>query len=423
MTRNSRFEAVESHDIAAAWAGQSVDFALHTRGDDQFVAFYDADGAVTAGQRRLGGTAWTLARVTDARNDRWDHHNRLALAVDREGHLHLVGDLHVDPLNYFRTTEPLDVTTFERVDAMVGSEEERMTYPSFLRGPDDELVFKYRDGMSGAGDWIYNVYEPERGEWDRLLDEPLTRGGERANAYPEGPVRGPEGRYHLVWCWRDNPAAQTNHDLYYVRSPDLQNWETSRGRPVALPVEFHGGELVDPVPPYGGLLNSRIRLGFDTQDRVVVSYMKFDPDGDTQLYNARCESDGWAVYETSDWDHRFTFGGTGSLGVSLDFSGVTVEPNGGLTQSYDHPKYGTGRWVLDEERLEPVEWRSPWHRYPDLGEPDDPQLRVNWVADGGDPEETFALRWVARDPQHGGDAAPEETPAPTTLRLYRLAGE
>jgi hypothetical protein len=298
-----------------------------------------------------------------------------------------------------------------------------MTYPSFLRGPDGDLVFKYRDGMSGAGDWIYNVYDPDRSEWDRLLDEPLTRGGERANAYPEGPVRGPEGQYHLVWCWRDNPGAQTNHDLYYVRSPDLRTWETGDGQPVALPVEFHGGDLVDPVAPYGGLLNSRIRLGFDSRGRVVVSYMKFDPDGNTQVYNARRETDGWTVYETSDWSHRVTFGGTGTLGVPLDFSGVTIEPDGRLTQSYDHSTYGTGRWVLDEETLDPVEWRSPWRRYPDLDETDSPRLRANWVEDSGDHETdaVFALRWEARDPRHGGDAAPEETPAPTALRLYRLA--
>lgn len=424
MATNTRFETVEGHEIAAVWAGQDG-YSLYTRGEDQFVAFYAADQSITVGHRRLGETDWTLSRVTEERNDPWDHHNRLTLTADRDGYLHLAGDMHVDPLNYFRTTDPLDVTAFERVESMVGRDEDRATYPSFLRGPDDELIFTYRDGRSGAGDWIYNVYDPEPRAWDRLLAEPLTQGGERANAYPTGPTLGPDGYYHLVWCWRDNPAAQTNHDLYYVRSEDLRDWETSDGRAVSLPIRFHDGELIDPVAPYGGLLNSRIFLGFDTRERVVVSYMKFDPDGNTQLYNARREADGWTIYETSDWGYRYTFGGKGSLGTPLRFDGVAVEPDGRLSQTYEHPKYGTGKWILDGESLEPVEWLSPWHRYPEsLGtvRADHPHLQVNWAEDSGagPGDDQYALRWEGRDPQYGRDAEQDEAPPPTPLQWYRF---
>lgn len=424
MATNIGFEAAGSHEIAEAWAGQDG-YSLYTHGEDQFVAFYAADRSVTAGHRRLGETDWTLSRVTGERNDSWDHHNGLVLTVDRDGYLHLAGDMHVDALNYFRTTEPLDVTAFERVESMVGTREDRVTYPSFLRGPDDELIFTYRHGRSGAGDWIYNVYDRGDRAWNRLLDEPLTQGDERANAYPTGPTLGPDGYYHLVWCWRDSPAAQTNHDLYYVRSEDLRGWETSRGRAVSLPIRLHDGELIDPVAPYGGLLNSRIFLGFDARDRVIVSYMKFDPDGNTQLYNARREADGWTIHGTSDWEHRYTFGGKGSLGTPLRFGGVGTEPDGRPSQTYDHPKYGTGKWILDESSLQPVEWLSPWHRYPPALETvraDHPHLRVNWVTDGGASpgDGQFVLRGEALDPQYGGDAKPEEPPSPTPLRCYRF---
>ncbi|MCU4974053.1 BNR repeat-containing protein [Halobacteria archaeon AArc-m2/3/4] len=425
MASNTHFETVDCSEISDVWTGQSAGPCLYTHGQDQFVAFYAADRSITAGHRRLGDTEWTLAQVSTQRNSVWDHHNELALTVDDDDHLHLVGDMHVDPLNYFRTTEPLDVTSFERVESMVGSDEDRTTYPSFLRGPDDELIVKYRHGGSGAGNWIYNVYHHGDRDWDRLLDTPLTRGGDRASAYPQGPTLGPDDYYHLVWCWRDNPGAQTNHDLYYVRSGDLRNWETARGEPVTLPIEFHQGELIDPVPPYGGLLNSRIRLGFDTQDRAVVSYMKFDPDGNTQIYNARCESHGWNVYKTSDWDYRYSFGGRGSLGTPLQFSGVEIEPDGRLSQTYEHPKYGSGKWILEEETLEATEWFSPWHRYPETletTESTDPKMRVNWATDSGDsPDETeYLLRWEARDPQHGGDSESAEVPEPTALECYQF---
>jgi hypothetical protein len=425
MVSNQRYEVLASHDVAPAWAGQSADFALYTVGRDQYVAFYGADRSIQVGHRTLEETEWSIATVTADRNDPWDHHNSLALAVDSDGHLHLVGDLHVDPLCYFRTTEPRDVTTFERRDEMVGPREERATYPAFLRSPEGELVFKYRDGKSGAGDWLYNRYDLERREWKRLLEEPLTRGGEQANAYPEGPVRGPDGYYHLVWCWRDHFAAQTNHDLYYVRSRDLRHWETHDGQHVSTPIGLHMGDLVDPVAPYGGLLNSRIRLGFDTDDRVVVSYMKFDPDGNTQIYNARAESGGWECYRTSDWSERIAFGGGGSLGVPLRFDGVREGPGGRLFQAYEHPTYGSGLWILEEDTLEPVAWRSPWYRHPRAAsalEAADERLRVNWVEDsGGGPEiPTFLLRYEALDPHHGGDGEPGRHPDATTLRCYRV---
>ena len=50
----------------------------------------------------------------------WDTHNYLTMAIDADNHIHLSGNMHVDPLIYFRTTRPLDVTSFERIASMVG---------------------------------------------------------------------------------------------------------------------------------------------------------------------------------------------------------------------------------------------------------------------------------------------------------------
>ncbi|RDZ51343.1 hypothetical protein C5C07_17320 [Haloferax sp. Atlit-4N] len=433
MLTNSKFEVESNHDIGQAWAGQAAEFDLYTHQDHQFVAFYAADQSIVAGQRHLGETDWTLTTVTEERNDIWDGHNSLELTVDDDGYLHLVGDLHVDALNYYRTTEPLDVTTFEQVDSMVGSEEDLTTYPRFFTGPDGELVFEYRYKTCSEGDWIYNVYDPKQATWKRLLDSPLIAGGVQSSAYMQGPVVGPDGYYHMAWCWRDTPAAQTNHDLYYARSKDLEHWENSRGDTISTPIGFHAGELIDPVPSHGGMINSQIYLGFDTEQRPVVSYFKFDGDGNTQVYNARAEPDsvvrpvGWEVYETSDWDYRYTFGGCGGLdGKGIRISGVEPGPDGQLTQTYSHPKYGSGMWVLDEETFEPIEWRSPWCQYPaDAGSTDSESntRSLMWVEDSGhSPEETqYALRWAvdARN-SHWADSDWEAPPS-STLELYELS--
>lgn len=421
VTATSELRERRSHEVAAVWSGTSAAFDLYTHDDRQFVAFYDPDRTLTVGQRVLDEVEWTFARLPEDRKVKWDAHNYVTLAVDDDGHLHLSGNMHNHPLKYWRTAVPLDVATFERLDEMVGAEEDSVTYPTFLRGPADELVFTYRDGYSGGGNWLYNVYDSGVGEWQRLLDEPLTYGGDRMNAYPHGPVVGPDGYSHLCWVWRDHGGAQTNHDLSYARSPDMRSWETSRGEPLELPLTVTNADLVDPVPTHGGMINGNTKLGFDADGRVIVSYHKFDPDGNTQVYNARCEGGEWVIHRTSDWDYRWAFGGGGSIPFEIQLGPVEVQADGRLSQTYRHAKYGRGKWLLDEDSLQPVEWRSPWYRYPEGLETlsaDDPAVQVNWAEDSGEgPDDVvYALRWEALGPNR--DRVREAAPTPTTLTLH-----
>jgi alpha-L-rhamnosidase len=62
-----------------------------------------------------------------------------------------------------------------------------------------------------------------------LFDGPLLDGEGERSAYSSGPQRGPDGRFHLLWMWRETPDAMTNHTLSYARSRDLIHWETSSG--------------------------------------------------------------------------------------------------------------------------------------------------------------------------------------------------
>src|SRR5690606_21597784 len=102
----------------------------------------------------------------------------------------------------------------------------------------------------------------------------------------DGPHRGPDGRYHMCWVWRDTPDCATNHSLSYAVSADLVNWERSDGTPIPLPITFATGEIVDPVPPGGGLINGNARLGFDGEGRPVISYHKHDDNGHTNIFAA-----------------------------------------------------------------------------------------------------------------------------------------
>jgi hypothetical protein len=142
-------------DVAPVWAGHPVGFAFLTQGGRQYIAFYDDQRRMTVAARAVTSTEWQFVRLPS--EVKWDSHNSIAIVLHKAGLMHLAGNMHVAPLVYFRTSRPGDVTSFERVPAMVGRNETRCTYPHFLRGPKDELIFTYRDGRSGDGSQIYKT--------------------------------------------------------------------------------------------------------------------------------------------------------------------------------------------------------------------------------------------------------------------------
>jgi hypothetical protein len=424
FTENPSDPILAKSDIAQVWAGHPVGFALFTQDDRQFVAFYDAERRMTVGVRRLDETDWKFAILPERLG--WDSHNSVTLDIDSEGYLHLSGNMHVAPLVYYRTTRPLDIESFESVPHMTGELEEKVTYPSFFHGPVGELIFTYRDGKSGSGNQIYNVYEASSRTWKRLLDKPLTDGEGHRNAYLEGPVRGPDGTYHLLWVWRESPDCATNHDLSYARSRDLHHWETSGGTPLALPITLATGEVVDPVPSGGGLINGNAHIGFDNQGEVVLSYQKYDPEGNTQVYSARLEEGKWIIRQTSHWDWRWAFSGGGAIPVEIGFSPVQLTKKGELSQTYTHAKYGRGTWILDKATFEPIAQLPHLQEYPDsLMEPESdlPGMQVNLAKDLGtrvDPGVRYVLRWETLGPNR--DRPREgEPPPPSMLRVCKVS--
>lgn len=305
---NPEFQVLE---IEPVWAGHSVRFALLTHGNKQFAAYFDANRQLSVAERALGSSSWKITKL-DSKLE-WDSHNYLTMAVDLDGYLHLSGNMHVVPLVYFRSEKPLDASSLKPIHRMIGEREAKTTYPVFYEGPSKELIFAYRDGSSGNGDTLFNVYDEKTKTWKRLYDTPLFDGDGKMNAYHIGPEKGPDGYYHLTWVWRNSIMAETNHDLSYMRSRDLKSWETVNGKPVHLPVSLANTDvIVDPIPVQGGILNGSGKIGFDLNGGLVISYHKFDPAGKTQLYFARYSSGQWEIIQASHWDYRWEIKGGGA---------------------------------------------------------------------------------------------------------------
>jgi hypothetical protein len=176
------------------------------------------------------------------------------------------------------------------------------------------------------------------------------------------------------------------------------------------------------------MINGNTKVGFDAAGRPILSYHKFDAKGNTQLYNARREAEGWKIYQASDWDYRWEFQGGGSIRFEIGLGPVTVEPDGSLSQSYRHAKHGSGAWRLDEKTLEPTGPAPPRTRLPsEIGKLHSDRLGMGVrtasdLGESGEPGVRYLLRWETlpsnRDRPHPGDPPP-----PSMLRLYKLASE
>lgn len=414
-------------DVSTVWSGHPVGFALLTNGDRQYVGYYDADRNMVVASRKLDSDQWTKQILPT--KVVWDSHNYITMAVDRDGQLHVAGNMHVCPIIYFRTEKAGDVTTLKRIEKMTGERESSMTYPQFIAGNGGEMIYTYRDGASGKGDTLYNKYDEKTQTWTRLLDQPLFDGHGKMNAYPAGPLRGPDGYWHVSWVWRDKYLAETNHDLSYIRSKDLVHWETAEGKPLTIPISLETpGVIVDPIPVNGGIINGCGQMGFDDKNRVVLSYHKFDKDGATQAYLTRFEDGKWNSRQITNWTYRWEFSGGGCIQNEVGVSPLRHNDKIGYFIGLSNAKHGNGSWKVDPGTLQlgeklpgdvvPGKLPSELHK---LSQNADPNLRVQFANDRGEaPKGTrYVLRWetlpVNRDlPQ----TCP--IPAPSQLQLIKI---
>ncbi len=411
--------AVQLSAIDRVWAGHSARFALAVTEAKIFVAYYDANRQLTVASRDRHGSYWIYHKLDCWVG--WDSHNYIAMAVDAAGQLHVAANMHRDPLVYYRTRIAGDVRSFVHEPVMVDAKLERsMTYPIFLHDADGRLVYKYRDGGSGNGNEIYNVYDPATQQWSHLLSTPLTDGQGQRNAYFVGPVLGPDGYFHIAWVWRETPMAETNHDLSYAKSRDLVHWQKADGTPLTLPITLKSGEIVDPVPVEGGMINNNTVVGFDPAGRAMITYHKFDSAGNTQIYVARREGTRWHIVQVSDWSgFRWDFRGGGSLDSRLFVSGA-------MPVGKDRVRVSVIRdgkpidFLLDAatlRRISETPGRSLAQALAGSSVAVPAGMMLNTVEDNG--PSGVALAWPTLPPHR--DVASADIPEPTVLRLVEGA--
>jgi len=429
---NKEETIVETIKIDSVWAGHPVGFCLYTQGVRQYIAYYNSNRNIVVGQRSLDEDNFQLYILPPTKRETsggtstvvdWDSHNFLTIGIDKEGFIHLSGNVHVNPLTYFRCTVPNDISSLKQIFKMVGTEEQRTTYPHFMLTKEGELLYHYRDGGSGNGNEIYNVYSTENKKWYRLLDTPLTYGQGLMNAYQTQPTVMTDGWYHMYWVWRDTPDCSTNHDLSYMKSPDLKSWYNAYSEQIKMPATFDDKSLiVDPIPVEGGIINLAAKLCLDRNNNPVFVYQKFDSIGNTQLYSAQIDNNKWVYKQITNWDYRWFFSGNGSICSEVLLKGFTERPDGNYEVDYWHIKYGSGTILLNNkfENIGVVLKSAPFKDHLKL-EGAFPGLQIQTAIDIGEQNDDYRyiLKWETLD-QNRDRQREKPWPESSQLYLYKL---
>lgn len=307
-------ENPETDENGYAGSGiNSVAFAqdnLITVGNRQIIAYYrrhasDAahlvNNTIVIGRRTVGESRWELFSTNFLSFNIDDTHNVISCAVDGKGFLHMSWGLHVNALLYAKSTASV-LGTDPVVMASLGTagmtgQEGSVTYPKFVTLPDGDVLFLYREGSSGSGDWYLNRYRTSTGTWAPVhadaggIQQPLMlgRGHLPDNCfYPDRLTLGPDGMLHMAGVFRyngDSPAKQTgyqtNHRYVYLRSPDGgTTWQRSNGSSVTVPVvenanfknfgANHVPEIVKDLPEGYSIMNEA-GMTTDSAGRPIIA--------------------------------------------------------------------------------------------------------------------------------------------------------
>ncbi|MGZ5255823.1 MAG: BNR repeat-containing protein, partial [Flavitalea sp.] len=317
--------------VDSGWAANSVNAVVFRKNsiasfrDTQLISYYDKNGIVVVGKRKIGTDNWEL-KNTGLKGNVWDAHNSISIAVDGEGYIHLAWDHHNSPLKYLISKSPgsLDFTDLFQ---MIGKHENKLSYPEFYSLPDGNLVFLYRDGGSGGGNLVLNKYHTKEKKWSRLHDN-LVDGEGKRNAYWQATTDN-QGVIHLSWVWRESPDVASNHDLCYARSKDGGiSWEKSNGDKYNLPITASTAEYAAMIPQKSELINQTSMTTDDKGNPFIATYWRDQGSSIPSYRIVYLDKGKWRISNLDFRKTPFSLSGMGSKRIPISRPQVLVKGKG-----------------------------------------------------------------------------------------------
>ncbi|MTH18106.1 BNR repeat-containing protein [Flavobacterium sp. LC2016-01] len=315
--------------VGYGWSSNSINTvkfrknALTTFKNFQFIAYYDNEGYVILGKRKLKTTNWELVKTPFTGNIK-DAHNTISIAVDGEGYLHLSWDHHDTRLRYAKSKLPLSLD-LGKEESMTGNAEQKVTYPEFHNLPNGNLVFFYRSGASGRGNMIINSYSVKDKKWTQIQSN-LVNGEDQRSAYWQAKVD-KKGTIHLSWTWRESWDVSTNHDICYARSEDGGlTWKKSNGEKYTLPITIASAEIAWKIPEKSSLINQTSMTADENGNPYIANY--WNENNIPQFQIVYLENGVWKKTNTAFRKTSFSLGGGGTKKIPISRPDLVIQEKG-----------------------------------------------------------------------------------------------
>ena len=214
---------------------------------------------------------------------------------------------------------------------MTGIKEDKVTYPEFYRLANGDLLFFYRDGSSGNGNFIINKYSITTKTWQRL-QEVLIDGEGKRNAYWQACVD-VKGTIHVSWVWRESGDVSSNHDMCYAASDDGGiTWHKSNGEQYQLPITQASAEIVVKIPQKSELINQTSMTADEDGEPYIATYFRTAGSTIPQYQLIYFEGKTWLVKQVLDRKTAFSLSGGGTKKIPISRPQIIVnKANGKIT--------------------------------------------------------------------------------------------
>lgn len=260
---------------------------IQSFGTNIYVAFVEPQpgGRHRTRVGKWDGKAWTFATVEeDTQNNQF--HTQPSLAVDRDGYVHVVYNMHSTPWQYSVSRRPEDISEWAfRGQALLGPADQkpssvvpgpgtaaipgnRITYPYFTVDRNGTPYVTYRESLKNEANIAYEAMQWSMGlaRYD-LATRTWQRVGPSGGVFPFAtePDHRAQGamvsfdrgnRMHVSWNWYVEYAldgANQPNEIAYARSLDGgMTFTGADGRPLTLPVAMSNGDrVIGPEHFYG----------------------------------------------------------------------------------------------------------------------------------------------------------------------------
>ena len=231
---------------------------------------------------------------------------------------------HSGVLMYAKSVSPDSMEMNE--EQMIGSLEDRVTYPEFYVQLAGDMLFLYRNGSSGNGNIVLNKYSVSSGSWQRVQDN-LISGEGRISPYWQACVDS-EGRLHISWVWRETGNVATNYNMSYAVSTDASGstFVNSLGDAQILPITESTAEVICEIPKDTSLINQTSMTVDDENQPYIISYWRVN--GVVQYNIIRFTGTQWIIYNTDIRNTDFDLSGIGTRQLPCGRPQILVNGSG-----------------------------------------------------------------------------------------------